>query len=115
MGPGVRKAMEIVTALGRIYGAERLVPVVSVQVAGVSYRNLGDAGLEFLAEWADQGARVRVPTTLNPAGMDMARWRALGFDPAFAERQGAVIEAFSRMGVRPHTHQVKDKNLESWP
>lgn len=98
-GPGVRKAIEIVTALGRIYGAERLAPVSSVQVAGVSYKNLGDAGLEFLTEWAGQGARVRVPTTLNPAGMDLTRWRALGFDEIFARKQLAVVEAFSRMGV----------------
>jgi predicted aconitase len=100
MGPGVQKGMEIVTALGRIYGAQRLVPVTSVQVAGVSYRNLGDAGLEFLTEWAGQGAHVRAPTTLNPAGMDLTRWRALGFDVAFAERQLAVVEAFARMGIR---------------
>ena len=99
MGAGVQKAMEIVTALGRIYGAERLVPVTSVQVAGVSYRNLGDAGLEFLSEWAAQGARVCVPTTLNPAGMDLTQWRELGFDPDFARRQQAVVEAFARMGV----------------
>jgi predicted aconitase len=99
MGAGVRKAMEIVTALGRIYGAQRLVPVASVQVAGVSYKNLGDAGLEFLAEWAARGARVCVPTTLNPAGMDLTRWREVGFDPDFARRQQAVVEAFARMGV----------------
>ncbi len=98
-GPGVRKAMEIVTALGRIYGAERLSPVSSVQVAGVSYKNLGDAGLEFLAEWAAQGARARVPTTLNPTGMDLVRWRELGFDAAFAHKQLAVVEAFARMDV----------------
>jgi predicted aconitase len=100
MGPGVRKAIEIVTALGHIYGAQRLVPVTSVQVAGVSYKNLGDAGLEFLTEWADQRAHVRAPTTLNPAGMDLVRWRALGFHEAFAQRQQAVVEAFARMGVR---------------
>ncbi|NIV30401.1 MAG: DUF521 domain-containing protein, partial [Anaerolineae bacterium] len=70
-GPGVAKAMEIVVALGRIYGAARLTPVSSVQVSGVSYKNLGDAGLAFLETWAAQGARVRVPTTLNPAGMDL--------------------------------------------
>jgi len=99
-GPGVRKAMEIVTALGRIYGAERLAPVRSVQVAGVSYKNLGDAGLEFLAEWASQGARARVPTMLNPAGMDLVRWRELGFDAAFAQKQLAVVAAFARMGVK---------------
>jgi len=99
-GPGVRKAMEIVVTLGRIYGARRLVPVGSVQVAGVSYRNLGEAGLEFLREWADQGARVRVPATLNPAGMDLRAWRELGFSESFAHRQLAVIEAYRRLGVR---------------
>jgi len=98
-GPGVRKAMEIVVTLGQIYGARRLVPVGSVQVAGVSYRNLGEAGLEFLREWADQSARVRVPTTLNPAGMDLRAWRELGFSELFARRQLAVIESYRRLGV----------------
>jgi len=100
-GPGVAKAMEIVVALGRIYGAARLTPVASVQVSGVSYKNLGDAGLAFLEEWAAQGARVRVPTTLNPAGMDLANWRALGFTESFAERQRAVIAAYRAFGVTP--------------
>jgi len=101
LGPGVRKAMEIIVTLGRIYGARRLVEVESVQVAGVSYHNLGAAGLEFLCEWADQGARARVPTTLNPAGMDLHAWRELGFTESFARRQQAVIEAYRRLGVRP--------------
>ncbi len=99
-GPGARKAMEIVVALGQIYGAKRLVEVNSVQVAGVSYRNLGEAGLEFLADWAGQGARVRVPTTLNPAGMDLRTWQELGFSETFARRQLAVIDTFEQLGVR---------------
>jgi predicted aconitase len=106
-GPGVQKAMEILTALGKIYGAEDLVPVTSVQVAGVSYKNLGEAGLEFLAEWAAQGAQVRVPTTLNPAGLDLERWQELGLAPDFvprlghfADRQARVIQAFAAMGIR---------------
>ena len=61
-GIATQRAMEIVVALARIYGAQRLVPVTSVQVAGVSYKNLGQAGLEFLHGWAAQGARVCVPT-----------------------------------------------------
>ena len=47
-GPGVQRAMEIVVALGRIYGAADLVPVNHAQIAGVSYKNLGDAGVDFL-------------------------------------------------------------------
>ena len=61
--------MEIVETLGLIYGATDLVPVKNVQIAGVSYKNLGDAGVEFLNEWAVYGAKVRVPTTLNTAVM----------------------------------------------
>jgi len=100
-GPGVQKAMEMVVALGRIYGARRLVPVASVQVSGVSYKNLGQAGLEFLEAWADLGAAARVPATLNPAGMDLQAWQALGFDPEFARRQQAVIAAYELLGIRP--------------
>ena len=100
-GPGVRKAMEIIVALGKIYGAADLVPVASVQVSGVSYKNLGEAGLQFLQEWADQGARARVPATLNPAGLDRQTWRELGFPPDFARRQEAVIAAYTRLGIEP--------------
>jgi predicted aconitase len=48
---------------------------------------------------ADGGGKARVLTTLNPAGMDIENWRNLGIDPDFAEKQGRVLEAFSRMGV----------------
>ena len=100
-GPGAQKAIEIVVALGRIYGAADLVPVASVQVSGVSYKNLGDAGLEFLQAWAAQGAQARVPATLNPAGMDLAAWAELGFSPEFARRQQAVVAAYEALGVLP--------------
>ncbi len=100
-GPGVQRAMEIVATLGRIYGAPDLVPVTHVQIAGVSYKNLGDAGVQFLREWAAEGAQVRVPTTLNPAGMELDRWEAMGIAPSFAEPQLSAIDAFTTMGVTP--------------
>jgi predicted aconitase len=98
-GPAVAKAMEILVALGEIYGARQLVPVASVQVAGVSYGSLGQAGLNFIRAWADRGARVVVPTTLNPAGMDLEAWRELGVPEPFAARQLEVIEAYRAMGI----------------
>jgi predicted aconitase len=100
-GRATQKAMQILVALGEIYGAERMIPVCSVQVAGVSYDNLGDAGLQFLAEMADGGGWVRVLTTLNPAGMDRENWPELGIPADFAEKQELVLETFSRMGVSP--------------
>jgi predicted aconitase len=91
--------MEILVTLGRIYGAEHMLPVTSVQIAGVSYDNLGEAGLEFLTEMASGGGRARVLTTLNPAGMDIENWPAMGIDPEFAANQQRVLEAFARMTV----------------
>jgi predicted aconitase len=97
-GYAVRKSMEILAALGDIFGAESLIDVGSVQVAGVSYHNLGDAGLEFLNTLAADG-KVKVLTTLNPAGMDLENWQQLGISPEFAEKQNLVIDAFKRMGI----------------
>lgn len=98
-GRATRKAMQILATLGDIYGAGRMAPVTSVQIAGVSYDNLGEAGLQFLTEMAEGGGRALVLTTLNPAGMDIENWQALGIDPEFAENQLRVIQAFERMGV----------------
>ena len=98
-GRATQKAMQILVALGTIYAAPRLIPVSSVQIAGVSYDNLGEAGLTFLAEMADNGGRAQVLATLNPAGMDIENWPALGIPPDFAEKQLRVIDAFARMGV----------------
>jgi predicted aconitase len=100
-GRAVQTAMRILTALGRIYHAARMIPVRSAQIAGVSYDNLGEAGLAWLSEMADGGGRICVPTTLNPAGMDLENWRALGIPADFAEKQFRVIDAFNRMGVTP--------------
>ncbi|NHJ12302.1 MAG: DUF521 domain-containing protein [Candidatus Thorarchaeota archaeon] len=97
-GKATRKAMEIIATLGEIYGAERLIPVSSVQIAGVSYHNLGEAGLEYLSEMAEDG-QTRVLTTLNPAGMDLIEWKKHGISEDFAENQQRVVDAFERMGV----------------
>jgi len=100
-GYAVQKNMQILTALGDIFGADKMIPVSSVQVAGVSYYNLGDAGLEYLETLADKGAKTRVKTTLNPAGMDLENWRELGIDEGFAVKQERVIQAFVKMGITP--------------
>ncbi len=101
LGEGIQKAMEILVALGEIYGARDMVPITSSQVSGVSYKNLGDAGLEFLQDWAAKGARVIVPTTLNPAGADIENWKALGISEEFAKKQKEVVDAYVSMGITP--------------
>jgi len=98
-GMATQKAMQILAALGTIYGAERMLPISSAQIAGVSFDNLGEAGLQFLTEMAEGGGKARVLATLNPAGMDTENWQALSIPADFAVNQERVIEAFARMGV----------------
>jgi hypothetical protein len=98
-GPAAQKAMQILTTLGRIYGAERLLPIQSVQISGVSYDNLGEAGLAWLDEMAAGGGKAQVLTTLNPAGMDVENYRVLGISEEFAVNQRRVLKAFETMGV----------------
>ena len=98
-GPAAQKAMQILAALGRIYGADRMIPIHSVQISGVSYANLDEAGLDWLAEMAAGGGRVQVFTTLNPAGMDIENYQNLGISEEFAVNQRRVLEAFEAMGV----------------
>jgi predicted aconitase len=93
--------MRLLVRLGEVYGASEMVPVRSAQISGVSYRSIGDPGLEFLEDVAGQGARVSVPTTLNPAGMDLVDWKELGFPAEFAARQKRIIDAFTAMGASP--------------
>ncbi len=97
-GRAAQKSMEILTTLGDIFEAESMVNVYGVQIAGVSYDNLGEAGLEFLSEMAEDG-KVRVLTTLNPAGMDRENWQTLGIDKEFAKNQNRAIDAFAKMGI----------------
>ena len=97
-GLAVEKCMEILVALGDIYGAEKLVSITSAQISGVSYKTIGDAGLGFLEDLSID-AHVRVPSTLNPAGVDLQIWRELGFSEEFTKKQLAIVDAYRKMGV----------------
>jgi predicted aconitase len=99
MGEASRQSMEILLALGKIYGAERMIPITSAQVSGVSYKTIGDAGLEYLQDLVSKGAKVTVPTFLNPAGMDREQWREMRVPEDFAKKQIQVLEAYSKMGI----------------
>jgi len=101
-GGAYQKAMEILKTLGEIYNADSLVDIKSVQIAGVSYKTIGDAGIQFLKDILNEGeedVKVRVPTTLNPAGIDIEKWKELGFPNYFAEKQMEILDIFRKIGV----------------
>ena len=99
-GETIRKSMDILIALGDIYEAERFVDISSAQVSGVSYKTIGQAGLEYLEDLAtDESAKASIPATLNPAGVDLEHWKELGFSEFFAGKQNDIVDAYGKLGI----------------
>ena len=104
-GDTVRRCMEIIVALGDIYGAEKLTCITSAQISGVSYKTIGEAGLEYLEDLAGDKEVIsgkvsaKVPSTLNPAGTDLDKWESLGFPTNFAKKQNEIVEAYAALGI----------------
>lgn len=93
-----RLSMRILTTIGDVYGADRLIPISSAHVSGASPKTLGDAGVEFLESFAAT-ARVRVRTTVNPTGMDPDRWREFSVPEETIRTQERIAAAYAKMGV----------------
>jgi predicted aconitase len=91
-----QKMLELLVALGKVFGADRLIPIKSAQVSGASYKTIGEYGLSWLSTL---DAKVVVPAVLNPIGMPRDRWKEMGVDPAFAKNQRAVVAAYERLGI----------------
>ena len=99
-GEGAQKAMELVVALGKIYKAEGLVDITSAHLSGASYKTIGDGGLLYLEDMVKGGAKVKVPSTLNPIGMDRARWAEMHIPESFAKKQLRIVELYGSMGIK---------------
>lgn len=98
-GPVLERMMRLLVRLGDIYGADKMIPVGSVQVAGVSYKSIGDPGTAFLEDVSSKNVKAQVLTFLNPAGMDLEDWKEVGFPADFAENQLKIMDAFKSMGI----------------
>lgn len=100
LGETICKSMDILVALGDIYNAPKLVDITSAQVSGVSYKTIGDAGLEYLEDLAnDKKAEAKINSTLNPPGTDLDNWKELGFPEDFSIKQNRIVEAYGELGI----------------
>lgn len=94
--------MRLLLDLAAMAGAERLVPISSAHLSGVSPLT-GGLGLRlFLARLAeDPGEGIVVPTTLNSAGCDEAQFEAMRIaEPDFLAHHREIIALYARLGVR---------------
>jgi len=94
--------MRLLLDLAAMAGAERLVPISSAHLSGVSPLT-GGLGLRlFLARLADgQGEGVAVSTTLNSAGCDEAQFEAMRIaEPDFLQHHQEIISLYAKIGAR---------------
>ncbi len=92
--------MRIIVKLGELFGATKLIPIHSAHIAGVSYKTVGDAAIDFLKALAEGGGRVAIPSTSNPSSVDEIHLADV-LPPRLKEGQREVLNALHKMGVIP--------------
>jgi len=96
-----RMAMRVLSQLGEATGADTTVPIASAHLVACAYFCVGEAGIEIFSRLVDQGARVAVPTTMNPGSVDLRRWEEQKTPKVTADRQRKISELVEKMGVIP--------------
>ena len=98
-GPAVKKAMEILVALGESFGAERLVAVNNVHMAGSSVLVAEEAGTRFVEDIRTQGGNFVTRVTTNPTAVDPTQWEAIGIPESDSVLQSRLTDAYAGMGA----------------
>jgi len=79
----------------------RFLRIQRAHVSGVSYLNIGDAGIQLLKDLSETGARVKVRTTLNPGFVELSAAGKRSCDPIVYKKQKEIAECFLKLGVLP--------------
>jgi predicted aconitase len=98
-GEGPQIAMSLLVDVGEFFEAEKLIPVSSTHISGVSYLTGGDGLIDQLELFVSKNAKVSVYSTLNPCGMDRKNWESMYIDLAFATKQFQILQYFEDLGV----------------
>jgi predicted aconitase len=100
MGEAKQLGMEILSRVGDALKADSLVPIKSAHVLA-HYSSLHEAGIDMLERFASSGGKFAVPTTVDPASIDLENWRSFGIPKEYAEKQFRLCRAFGKLGGIP--------------
>lgn len=98
-GYPMQKAMEIQVQLGRIYEAEKMIPISNVHMPGSSTVVAGEAGTKLVEKMVTNGGSFKAATTLNPAALDFESWEKLGFKEETWKFQNRLTNAYNNLGA----------------
>jgi len=99
-GEAKQLAMEILANVGEAMSADSLVPIKSGHVLA-HFSSLHEAGIEMLERFAKAGGKFAVPTTVDPASIDLENWRSFGIPEDYAENQFRLCRAYAKLGGIP--------------
>lgn len=98
-GTAVQMAMRIITTMGRVFGAERLIEIDSAHIDGCLYH--GDSGIDFAQKLVDGGAKAIVPTTLNVGAIDLLHPEHFQGTAVQAEKATKLMALYQQMECLP--------------
>ena len=100
-GPTKQKAIRLLIDLGEAANAEKLVPVVSAHVSGVSPLTGGDGLIRFLKDLgSEENVKTAVETTLNSAGCDRTKFKEMDIPVKdYVEKQQIILDAYEKLGI----------------
>ena len=116
-----QKAIRLLIDLGKAAKANRLVPVTSAHVSGVSPLTGGDGLIKFLEDLvSDSDGTAVVETSLNSAGCDRNRFEEMDIPVKdYVEKQQMILDAYEKLGIElslsctPYDN-ILDKGNASW-
>lgn len=98
-GEALRTAMALLVDVGDFFDASKLITAASAHISGVSYLTGGDGLIDQLELFVNMGAKVSIPSTLNPCGMDRHNWESMYINLEFATKQLRILQLFEELEV----------------
>ena len=120
-GKTKQKAIRLLIDLGKAAKANRLVPVTSAHVSGVSPLTGGDGLIKFLEDLvSDSDGTAVVETSLNSAGCDRNRFEEMDIPVKdYVEKQQMILDSYEKLGIElslsctPYDN-ILEKGNASW-
>jgi len=101
-GESVRLAMEILVKIGEACAAERMVEVTRCHAMTSMAPEIHEARIDLLERFMSLGGCYRVPTTLDPASLDLKRWREFKVPVGYAARAKRLLQLNDKLGAIPN-------------
>jgi len=94
-----RVALETIVKVGEVLGATRLVELKKAHISGISYKNIGDEGLDFIRKLSKAGGRFACETTTNPSAIPVGIG-TLSIPREFEKKQKEIHSYLNLMGAK---------------